>query len=125
MLITEKDPSPNCLGEDDLFFGTDEDGREEEGRAEREDLAKALCQSHCPYRLKCLEEAMVMNDRYGVWGGMGEGERKQFKAHLRKEGYEGEVPAGLELYAAERSFRRDQERIRRIDEYIRTQRLSA
>jgi WhiB family redox-sensing transcriptional regulator len=100
MLISENGPTPNCRGEADIFFGEEIDGREEEGRSEREELAKALCMSGCPYRQRCLEEAMVLNDRYGVWGGMGEGERKKFRAWLQREGYEGEVPRGLELYAS-------------------------
>lgn len=124
MLITEKDPTPNCKGEEDIFFGEEIDGREEEGRSEREELAKSLCMSGCPYRLRCLEESMVLNDRYGVWGGMGEGERKKFRAWLQREGYENEVPAGLELYASERTFRADQARIARIDEYIRQQNMA-
>lgn len=115
MLISDDGDQPLCLGESDLFFGTEEDGREEVGRADREALCKVIC-FDCPLRRPCLEEAMVNGERYGVWGGMGEGERKKFRRHLTLEGYDhGEVPAGLELWAAERAFRRAQRRERTME----------
>jgi WhiB family redox-sensing transcriptional regulator len=109
MLLTEDDPRPNCQGETDVFFGPEEDGREEVGRAAREDLCRMVCRT-CLLRMRCLEEAMVIRDRYGVWGGMGEGERQRFREHLDSEGYAGEVPHGLELVAAMRAFYRKEGR---------------
>jgi hypothetical protein len=95
-----------CKGETELFYGPEDDGRDEEGRAEREDLCKQICWS-CPFRLRCLEEALVNQELWGVWGGQGEGERKKFRSHLQAEGYTGgEIPTGLELHAAEKAFRR-------------------
>lgn len=105
MRLHETGPTPKCLGETDLFFGPEEDGREEEGRADREDLCKQICWE-CPIRLKCLEWALVHKERYGVWGGQGEGERKRFTQHLREEGYVDEVPSERELWASEWAFRR-------------------
>lgn len=110
MFIDEDGPGPKpyCRGEMDLFFSPDDDGRDESGRRQRESDAKAIC-FRCPFRLRCLEAALVHGERYGVWGAMGEGERKRFVSHLVREGYKfGEVPKGLELYAAVRSFYRFQ-----------------
>jgi hypothetical protein len=103
-----------CQRRTDQFFGpNDVDARTDGQRAAREAHCKALC-SACPYRLPCLEMAMVwerahsVKDIYGVWGGMGEGERKQFHAHLKAEGYNGEVPHGLEFLASVRAFYQNQ-----------------
>jgi WhiB family redox-sensing transcriptional regulator len=37
--------------------------------------AKSVC-LRCPVRVECLESALVMNERYGVWGGTDERERR-------------------------------------------------
>ena len=46
--------------------------------------AKAICRGQggrpgCPVRLKCLEYALANDDRFGVWGGMSERERRNLK----------------------------------------------
>lgn len=64
----------------------------------------------CPFRLSCLEVAVVWRDAHGVWGGMAETERKQFVSHLRSEGYGTEPPTGVELEASIRSFYRARQR---------------
>lgn len=97
--------APQCAGLTHLFFSPELDGRKEEGRSERERKAKALCFA-CVYRMPCLEQALVWHEDLGVWGGMGEGERRRFVAHLKTEGYGEEVPSGAELSAALRSFYR-------------------
>jgi len=63
-----------CQGEDPyLFFGPE---RERPGaRTMRETIAKAIC-AGCPVRAECLEYALELDIRYGVWGGLGEDERK-------------------------------------------------
>ena len=100
------DPSASvCDEHGDLFFGTSEDGRMEEGRVERETLAASVCFS-CPVRLRCLEKSVVLSESYGVWGGMGEGERRRFVKHIRQEGYRHEVPTGDELAASVYQFYR-------------------
>lgn len=75
----------------------------EDGRVEREELAASVCFS-CPVRLRCLERALVLNEAYGVWGGMAEGERRRFVQHLRGEGYRTEVPPLDELAVSVREF---------------------
>lgn len=50
--------------------------------------AKRVC-ARCPVRSECLEEALSRNERYGVWGGLSERERR---ALLRSS-----AGAGVEL----------------------------
>lgn len=74
-----------------------EDGRTEIGRIEREALAGILCQG-CPLILQCLQTALVLREPFGVWGGLGEGDRREFVQHLVSEGYRRrEVPPIDEL----------------------------
>lgn len=40
--------------------------------------AKAVC-GDCPVRLECLNDAMRHQERYGVWGGMSERERRRLR----------------------------------------------
>lgn len=55
----------------------------EKGGSNRE--AKRLC-ARCPVRTPCLEEALVNDESFGVWGGMSERERRQYRSrnHIRK-----------------------------------------
>ncbi|RJK96514.1 WhiB family transcriptional regulator [Vallicoccus soli] len=67
--------SAACQGADlDLFFGHEGESRRE--RAEREQRAAALC-GGCPVRDACLRHALVVPERYGVWGGTTEEERRE------------------------------------------------
>lgn len=102
-------PATPCSQLSELFYGPDVDGRTDPEREERERVAKAVCGT-CPVRLPCLERALVWGEPLGVWGGMGEGERRAFLRHLRREGYsKGEVPTGSELWAAVLSFYRHEQ----------------
>jgi WhiB family transcriptional regulator, redox-sensing transcriptional regulator len=40
--------------------------------------AKAIC-ARCDVRTQCLEYALSADERYGVWGGLSESERRKFK----------------------------------------------
>lgn len=40
--------------------------------------AKMIC-ALCPVRAECLEEALEQGERFGVWGGMSERERRKLK----------------------------------------------
>lgn len=67
-----------CRGADtSLFFGPVgfEPKRE---RTAREGAAKELC-SRCPVIEPCRRHALVTGEVFGVWGGLGEAERR---AHL-------------------------------------------
>ena len=60
----------NCLGVDpDLFFL-------ERGASTKE--AKAVCQG-CEVRDDCLEYALVNGEKFGIWGGLSERERRRIR----------------------------------------------
>lgn len=60
----------NCLGVDpDLFFP-------ERGGSTRE--AKEVCRG-CVVRAECLEYALDNAEKFGIWGGMSERERRQLR----------------------------------------------
>jgi len=91
-----------CAGLTDLFYGP-EDGRTEAERSEREAQCKQVC-AMCPVVLECLERALVLKQPYGVWGGMTEQERREFRAHLKDEGYGDDIPESMELWASVHSY---------------------
>jgi WhiB family redox-sensing transcriptional regulator len=60
----------NCLGVDpDLFFP-------ERGASTRE--AKGVCKG-CEVRLECLEYALAQGEKFGIWGGLSERERRRVR----------------------------------------------
>lgn len=55
-------------------------------RGEPADRAKALC-ARCPVRQECLDFAIERGERFGVWGGLSERERRPIrKAYNREHG---------------------------------------
>lgn len=44
--------------------------------------AKRVCIS-CPVRAQCLEYALRTDQRFGVWGGMSERDRRRLRRHIR------------------------------------------
>jgi WhiB family transcriptional regulator, redox-sensing transcriptional regulator len=64
-----------CSGEDaTLFFGPNHFEPKRE-REEREAVAKAICAT-CPVIMPCREYSLRHGELYGVWGGLGEVERR-------------------------------------------------
>ena len=60
----------NCRGADpDLFFP-------ERGASTR--AAKGICRE-CAVRAECLEFAIVSSEKFGIWGGMSERERRRIR----------------------------------------------
>ena len=60
----------NCMGVDpDLFFP-------ERGSSTRE--AKEVCRG-CVVRVECLEFAISNGEKFGIWGGMSERERRRVR----------------------------------------------
>jgi WhiB family redox-sensing transcriptional regulator len=58
-----------CRGEDpELFFVERGDDAGE---------AKRICRE-CPVRLRCLEYALAIKEKHGIWGGLGEHERRRY-----------------------------------------------
>ena len=45
-------------------------------RLAREQRAKAVC-AGCPVRQECLDTALTQNERYGIWGGLTDVERRR------------------------------------------------
>jgi WhiB family redox-sensing transcriptional regulator len=52
----------------------------EKGRSTKE--AKAVCR-RCPVREDCLETALAADERFGIWGGLSERERRRLKKGVR------------------------------------------
>lgn len=46
--------------------------------------AKALCRE-CPVKVECLEHALVNEERFGIWGGLSERERKKLHRERRRK----------------------------------------
>jgi WhiB family redox-sensing transcriptional regulator len=63
-----------CRGVDpDLFFPA---------RGEMTAPAKAVCSS-CPVRSECLTDALEQREKFGIWGGRSERERRQIRKRQR------------------------------------------
>ena len=48
-------------------------------RLARERRAKAVCAA-CPVQTQCLEHAIAADERYGIWGGLNQDERRLLRA---------------------------------------------
>jgi WhiB family redox-sensing transcriptional regulator len=83
MTVTELAPNLNagwrqqarCRGVDPEIFHPRED--------EEADEAKAIC-ALCPVREACLEHALTAREKYGVWGGLTERERRRVLRRRRR-----------------------------------------
>src|SRR5439155_17770102 len=64
----------NCRGRTELFFAPD-DSESRSDRRRREAQAKSVCQE-CVVRTECLQEAFEADERFGIWGGLTERERR-------------------------------------------------
>ncbi len=98
-----------CLGMDpEIFFPPTE---EEAWRA------KEVCRG-CPVRRECLEFALKYGERYGVWGGFSEQERKALFRELASTGVTTEALRRVVERAVEQAERREaaQEKARRAEE---------
>lgn len=66
-----------CQGHDpDLFFPT---------QGESVAQAKAIC-GDCPVREACLEYALENGEKFGIWGGTSERERRRIRSQRRQQG---------------------------------------
>lgn len=76
----------NCLGVDpDLFFP-------ERGESTRE--AKEVCKG-CTVREECLEYALSNGEKFGIWGGLSERERRRIRRQRRKDAAAALLATGL------------------------------
>jgi WhiB family transcriptional regulator, redox-sensing transcriptional regulator len=60
----------------DVFFHPD--GERGPARHNRDSTAKAVCR-RCPVLATCREQALQVNEPYGVWGGLTEHEREAIR----------------------------------------------
>ena len=68
--LTDWKSKANCMGVDpDLFFP-------ERGMSTRE--AKEVCKG-CVVREDCLEYALANGEKFGIWGGLSERERRRIR----------------------------------------------
>lgn len=70
--------------DNDIFFP-------EKGGSSRE--AKAICAT-CPVRAECLTYALDNDERFGIWGGLSERERRRLKGQPDDTGACGTYPKG-------------------------------
>jgi len=74
----------SCRGADSsLFFHTDNERGS--ARERRETRAKAICQT-CPVLAQCRKHALAVQEPYGIWGGLGEIERRELFLRERRAG---------------------------------------
>lgn len=67
----------NCLGVDpELMYPTRHDG------SDKIAAAKAVC-SGCQVREECLEHALATGEKFGIWGGLTERERRTLRRERR------------------------------------------
>lgn len=73
----------NCVGKDvNIFYHPyNERGEEKEERLAK---AKAICVG-CPVIQECLDHALSVPETFGVWGGMGEDERRLLIRRMRRK----------------------------------------
>jgi WhiB family transcriptional regulator, redox-sensing transcriptional regulator len=64
----------SCRGMDSAAF-FHPDGERNPSRARRTERAKHVCHS-CPVMLECRRFALASREPFGVWGGLGESERR-------------------------------------------------
>ena len=85
--------APRSMSLDDLFGAAEQEWQEqalcaqtdpeaffpEKGGSTRE--AKRICQA-CAVRDECLEYALLNDERFGIWGGLSERERRRLKRDI-------------------------------------------
>ncbi|MEM7091996.1 MAG: WhiB family transcriptional regulator [Actinomycetota bacterium] len=64
-----------CRGPQARAFFPPTSGERRHERADREQRAKAIC-AQCSVRATCLDYALSIRERHGVWGGLSESERR-------------------------------------------------
>ena len=64
-----------CRGEFAAAFYPPIRSESKHERLARERAAKAVC-DECPVRVPCLDHAIRADERYGIWGGLTDAERR-------------------------------------------------
>ena len=76
--------TPPCTASPQLFFAPDEETGTH--RAWREERAKAICR-RCPVQAGCLDYALQIDDRFGIYGGLTPLERVHIRRWRREKSY--------------------------------------
>ncbi len=72
-----------CRGADpDLFYPEDDEDETSE-ESERIQAAKMIC-ALCPVREACLEHAIAVREKHGIWGGLTARERRRLIRRRRR-----------------------------------------
>jgi hypothetical protein len=77
MFFGEHVCGPECDGEKGCLAA-----RKERGRVDRVKEAKKLC-AECMVREECLAYAVAGDEKFGIWGGLTERERKRMKREAK------------------------------------------
>lgn len=72
-----------CAGLTDHWF-FHPDNERGHARDVREAAAKLVCE-RCPVLARCREHALAAREPYGVWGGLGESERRAMLSRRRRD----------------------------------------
>jgi len=64
-----------CTGDNAVLFYPPLAGERKKARNIRERRAKNLC-AHCPVQQACLDHAIRHDERFGIWGGLNDSERR-------------------------------------------------
>ena len=67
-----------CIGEMGAMFYPPMRAEKRSAKAAREQRAKAVCEQ-CTVRRECLDYALANNERYGIWGGLTDAERRNVR----------------------------------------------
>jgi len=67
-----------CRGPQAVVFFPPPSFERKADRQERELRAKAIC-SECSARVECLEYALANGEKFGIWGGLSERERRRIR----------------------------------------------
>ena len=102
VLVFELKPQPwmrqaNCVDADPALFFPE--------RGEPSAPAKAICLA-CPVRVECLNYALSINERHGIWGGTSENERRVLRRQWTGTRRRRDPPTPTRL-AADKGLRRD------------------
>jgi WhiB family transcriptional regulator, redox-sensing transcriptional regulator len=75
-----------CAGEVNSIFYPPMRGEPRRAKRSREARAKAVC-AQCQVRSDCLEQAIDTDERYGIWGGMTDRERRVVMAEREQQSH--------------------------------------
>ena len=64
-----------CTGDNAILFYPPLAGERKKAKIQRERRAKNLC-AHCPVQQACLDHAIRHDERFGIWGGLNDSERR-------------------------------------------------